>query len=232
MNNRQSGFTLVEIAIVLVIIGLLLGGVLKGQELINSAKVKNFANDFRNIPLFIYGYQDKYKAIPGDDSAASIHVTGATTATTPTDGTIGNGVINGDWNTTTATDESYLFWQHVRLAGLAAGPTATGDATYIPKNAEGGIIGIESGLTGYIGATAASSGPPAVAATPALTGSYVICSSNILGKFAKQLDTTMDDGVTNTGSMRVVSTTHTRGAGALAQSAVLDDQAYIVCMSM
>jgi len=55
MRNQQSGFTLVEIAIVLVIIGLLLGGVLKGQELINSAKVKNYANDFRNIPLFIYG---------------------------------------------------------------------------------------------------------------------------------------------------------------------------------
>lgn len=72
--KRQSGFTLVEIAIVLVIIGLLLGGVLKGQELINSAKVKNFANDFRNIPLFIYGYQDKYKALPGDDANAAAHV--------------------------------------------------------------------------------------------------------------------------------------------------------------
>ena len=76
MKNQQKGFTLVEIAIVLVIIGLLLGGVLKGQELINSAKVKNFATDFRNIPLFIYGYQDKYKSLPGDDSAASTHVTG------------------------------------------------------------------------------------------------------------------------------------------------------------
>ncbi len=58
MNNKQSGFTLIEIAIVLVIIGLLLGGVLKGQELINSAKVKNFATDFRNIPLF-------YLRLPG-----------------------------------------------------------------------------------------------------------------------------------------------------------------------
>ena len=46
-SNHQSGFTLVEMAIVLVIIGLLIGGVLKGQELINSAKVKNLALDFR-----------------------------------------------------------------------------------------------------------------------------------------------------------------------------------------
>jgi hypothetical protein len=69
---------------VLVIIGLLLGGVLKGQELINSAKVKNMATDFRNIPLFIYGYQDKFKALPGDHHTvvAAIGAT-ATLATTP-----------------------------------------------------------------------------------------------------------------------------------------------------
>ncbi|MEE8530235.1 MAG: prepilin-type N-terminal cleavage/methylation domain-containing protein, partial [Nitrosomonadaceae bacterium] len=65
LKNRQSGFTLIEIAIVLVIIGLLLGGVLKGQEMINSAKVKNIANDFRQIPVYIYGYQDRFRAIPG-----------------------------------------------------------------------------------------------------------------------------------------------------------------------
>ena len=69
MRRHQSGFTLIEIAIVLVIIGLLLGGILKGQELINSARVKNLAADFRNIPVFIYGYQDKFKALPGDDAS-------------------------------------------------------------------------------------------------------------------------------------------------------------------
>ena len=78
IKRRQSGFTLIEIAIVLVIIGLLLGGILKGQELINSARVKNLASDFRNVPVFIYGYQDKYRALPGDDSAAVAHVGTAT----------------------------------------------------------------------------------------------------------------------------------------------------------
>ncbi len=77
MKSQQSGFTLVEIAIVLVIIGLLLGGILKGQELINSARVKNLANDFRVIPTYIYAYQDKFRALPGDDSAAATHVTRA-----------------------------------------------------------------------------------------------------------------------------------------------------------
>src|ERR1700682_6657754 len=77
MKSQQSGFTLVEIAIVLVIIGLLLGGILKGQELINSAKVKNLDNDLRVIPTYIYAYQDKFKALPGDDAQVVPHV-GAT----------------------------------------------------------------------------------------------------------------------------------------------------------
>ena len=71
--NKQTGFTLIELAIVLVIIGLLLGGVLRGQELINSAKVKNMARDFQNIQVYIYGYQDKFKALPGDDGAVQAH---------------------------------------------------------------------------------------------------------------------------------------------------------------
>jgi prepilin-type N-terminal cleavage/methylation domain-containing protein len=72
LKKQQSGFTLVEIAIVLVIIGLLLGGVLKGQELINSAKVKNMIGDFRTVSSLVYGYQDRFKAFPGDQSQAQL----------------------------------------------------------------------------------------------------------------------------------------------------------------
>src|ERR1700688_3560780 len=93
-SKHQSGFTLVEIAIVLVIIGLLLGGILKGQELINSAKVKNIANDFRVIPTYIYAYQDKFRALPGDDKNVVAHVGGPTVLPAPTPGD-GNGVIDG-----------------------------------------------------------------------------------------------------------------------------------------
>jgi len=125
MKNQQGGFTLVEIAIVLVIIGLLLGGVLKGQELINSAKVKNLANDFRSISSFVYAYQDRFRALPGDDSRVVDHVAG-TLATTPA-GSVGNARISGNWNSVTITDETYLFWQHVRLAGLATGTRVVGN---------------------------------------------------------------------------------------------------------
>src|SRR3989441_11126607 len=71
MTNRQQGFTLVEIAIVLVIIGLLLGGILKGQEMITQAKIKNIVNDFNGVTVAVTSYQDRYRAIPGDDRNAS-----------------------------------------------------------------------------------------------------------------------------------------------------------------
>lgn len=220
MRRTQIGFTLVEIAIVLVIIGLLLGGVLKGQEFVNSAKVKNFAADFRGIPMLIHGYQDKFKALPGDDSAAATHLTGATTATTPA-GTLGNGVINGMWDSATLTDESILFWQHVRLAGLAPGPTATGDAEYIPKNAVGGRIGITNGTAANLPITG-------------LRGAYIICSGSILGKFAKQMDTTLDDGNTATGSVMVMAepAAHPAAVPVAAVAAPDDATSYTVCMGV
>jgi prepilin-type N-terminal cleavage/methylation domain-containing protein len=228
MKRNQSGFTLIEIAIVLVIIGLLLGGVLKGQELINSAKVKNLATDFRNIPVSIYGYQDKFKALPGDDVNVVTHLVGATLATTPA-GSQGNGVIDGAWNSIVQTDETYLFWQHIRLAGLASGPTVVTDPTYLPTNSAGGTIGIQSGTS-----IAANSPIKDLSATPvAIRGTYIICSSGILGKFVTQLDTTLDDGNTATGSMMATPTTgYAIGAAATATAAIDPAATYTVCMGV
>jgi len=197
--KKQAGFTLVEIAIVLVIIGLLLGGVLKGQELINSAKVKNFANDFRNISSFVYAYQDRFRAMPGDDARVVNNLGATATLASTPPASVGNARINGDWNSATMSDESALFWQHVRLAGLATGTTNTGDAAYFPLNADGGRLGI--------------TGDPVTTAAPIWTANFFICMSGIQGRFARQLDTMMDDGNTSTGTIRVL------GPGVLANSA-------------
>ena len=223
MQTRQSGFTLIEIAIVLVIIGLLLGGVLKGQELINSARVKNFANDFRQIPVYIYSYQDRFRALPGDDGQAATHVTGATNATTG--GTVSNGSIEGRWDSQIVTDETVMFWQHIKLAGLAPGDTAINLATLVPRNADGGILGIQS-------ISAANVTPIA-----GMTGSYAVCSRSIQGRFAAQLDVTMDDGNTATGSIRVmadVAPPAAAGAAAVPTATVTANPGtpYTVCLSV
>lgn len=233
MKRNQSGFTLIEIAIVLVIIGLLLGGVLKGQEMINSARVKNLATDFKNIPVFIYGYQDKFKALPGDDANATSHL-GATICVAPCQNSASsNGVIGGasatdTWTSTTVTDETQQFWIHARLAGLAPGPTSGPVGTdYRPTNSADGRIGIQSNIQAGPGAFTTIIQNAAGGAS-LMTGTYIICSTNILGKFVKQLDTTMDDGNTDTGSMRVADP---NAAGKSMTTANIDDgTSYTACM--
>ena len=233
MKRTQSGFTLIEIAIVLVIIGLLLSGVLKGQELINSAKVKNLANDFKNIPLFINSYQDKYRALPGDDASigtANTHIANAA-ACTPAAATKcapGNGIIDGAWNAHAVTDESYLFWQHVRLAGLTPGVAtipgtpAAGDG-YLPVNATGGEIGIQSNAN----FTTITSNAAGTAGT-GIAGTYVTCSQGIPGRFVLQLDIMLDDGNTDAGSMRAADPA-TAGRS-IVTGGIQDGQTYTVCM--
>ncbi len=211
--KKQAGFTLIELAIVLVIIGLLLGGVLKGQELINSAKAKSIASDLKNAQIFIYGYQDKFRAIPGDDANVETHINGATKATSPA-GSLNNAQINGAWNSTTPGDESFLFWQHVRLAGFATGPTDVADPAYLPRNADSGRIGVQS-ITGFTTITG-------------MTGLYVVCSENIAGKLVKQIDTNLDDGDTAGGSFRaIISGT----PAAVATKDIVDGNPYTVCYS-
>lgn len=208
MTSRQTGFTLVEIAVVLVIISLLMGGVLKGQELIDSAKVKNLAQDFRGLPALVHGYQDKFRDLPGDDVRAVLHLcSGDAGCTTAGDG---NGFIDGKWDDTTASD-AFRFWQHVRLANLATGPTATDADGYLPRNAVGGRIGVQRG--GLLG----------------LAGGHLVCSGNIPGKLVRQLDIALDDGDPATGSLRA-GTSAEGGLTAISADNALDDgNSHTVC---
>jgi len=122
MRSIARGFTLIEIAIVLVIIGLLLGGVLKGEELIRAARVRNLINEQQNIKAAFYGFQDRYRALPGDYGSAANNIScGATTC------------VNGDGNgrieapNAGGMHEEIMVWNHLTAAGFINGSfTATG----------------------------------------------------------------------------------------------------------
>jgi prepilin-type N-terminal cleavage/methylation domain-containing protein len=190
-KSTEAGFTLVEIAIVLVIIGLLLGGILKGQEMITQAKIKNVINDFNGITVAITSYQDRYRALPGDDKNAAARWT----IQAPANGD-GDGVIAGLYNANdtsgtggapAAAAESNLFWQHLRIAGFVPGLTVgTGSGTP-PPNATGGLIGVESGVVGTRGLGFTST---------------IVCSSNVADKVAIAVDTQIDDSNSATGQVR------------------------------
>ena len=187
-NSTEAGFTLVEIAIVLVIIGLLLGGILKGQEMITQAKIKNAINDFNGIAVAVTSYQDRYRFLPGDDPGA----TARWTVQAPASGS-GDGVIAGLYNAAPgavappAAAESNLFWQHLRIAGFVPGLTTGAGSGAQPPNAAAGIVGVESAVVGTRGL--GFTGP-------------IVCSSNLPDKVAIAIDTQIDDSNSATGQVR------------------------------
>ena len=190
-TRKQAGFTLVEIAIVVVIIGLLLGGILKGQEMITQAKIKNIVNDLNGMSAAIYSYQDRYRALPGDELNAS--TTGRWGAAAF--GGDGNGVFcaGACANPTTlkynatpvapaANLETQLFWLHLRLSGFVPGQTTGAASMQQPSNAVNGLLGVQTTGLGFT--------------------SNIICTSNLPDKVAIAVDTQVDDGASATGTVR------------------------------
>src|SRR5262245_16774189 len=134
--RKQSGFTLIEIAIVLVIIGLLLGGVLKGQELITSARVRNVIQQQDGIKAAYFGFLDRFRAPPGDYTQASTNIN--CTPTPCTNGN-GNGQITANGVAGATIDEHIAVWEHLSQSGFingaytyAAVPEAPGSAAANP----------------------------------------------------------------------------------------------------
>ena len=206
-SSKQSGFTLVEIAIVLVIIGLLLGGVLKGQELITSSKAKALDNDKAGLTAAFTSYSDRYRMMAGDDSLVATRFTpdqcgGA--ACVPGDG---NGALtNSGWNTWSAgltvapaatnVNEPLKAYQHLRAGGfLKAGEqhlTVPALSVYSnPRNAAGTRIGLAP--VGYVGQI------------QAVQAQAFIYFENVPANVAQALDSSVDDGFMNLGTYRAVN---------------------------
>lgn len=186
-NQACRGFTLVEVAIVLVIIGLIMGGIFKGQALVDSARVRSISSEIDGIRTAILSFQERYRSIPGDFPKAPLQIDSAATAGN------GNGKIDG-------SAERAGVWQQLSLAGFIAGnydgaQSSAGSSTDVdcgpstcPQNPYSGYYKIS------YSAQAADADSPT---NEIFTGQHIPVS------ILSQLDVRLDDGKANSGRFRV-----------------------------
>lgn len=117
MDNRQkqAGFTLMEMAVVIVIVGLLVGGVVAGQSLIKASEIASVVTDVNKFRAAINAFDTHYNAMPGDMANATTYWSTAN---------VGNGngkidYVSGAWG------EEYYAWQHLQLANMFPGAYGT-----------------------------------------------------------------------------------------------------------
>ena len=192
-KNNQKGFTLVEIAIVLVIIGLLLGGILKGQELINGARVRNLADQNSGVQGAYYGFIDRYRQVPGDMTTAN--------AIPAIGQTIFNGG-DGDGGVDNSLVEAGGVWEQLAKSNFLSGGFTLPTAAITAETGAGTTI---YGNTAPINAYNA---PIILTRNDGYTGTGGVRLSLHLGKnipvgIARELDIKIDDGLPNTGVLRL-----------------------------
>ena len=120
----KKAFSLVELSIVLVILGLLTGGILAGQSLIHAAELRAVSTEYQRYLVATRSFRDKYFAIPGDFNNAQAFWGQSTVC----GGAAATGACNGNNDgqvtfagTAGATAEGFQFWRQLALAGLIEG---------------------------------------------------------------------------------------------------------------
>lgn len=188
MKEYQKGFTLVEIAIVMVIIGLLLGGALKGQEMIKNARIKRMYSDIEQYRAALYTFQDIYRGLPGDLNKKKSEQFFGAGAPHAASAAANNGKISNGLFCDKAEDETCIAWQHLRLAGLIAGDASQTGLDARPQHPFGGFYsGIATGIWGD-GLTTQKLGV-----------------NDLSGEIGLRLDAAYDDGDGTTGDILCVT---------------------------
>lgn len=190
-DNKHGGFTLVEVAIVLVVIGLLLGAILKGQELIQAGRVRTLADATTTLQAAYFGFLDRYHQVPGDWQAAR--------ASQAIGVPITGGGNNDGWLTNVpgspaVYDEANALWEQLAAARFipgsysgTAGVEPTTDNGLAPLNAYNRVV--------VIGRTDDYQGENPIRL-------HLVIGRGVPVGIMRELDTKVDDGRPQTGRVR------------------------------
>jgi len=148
-SHPQAGFSLIELAVVLVIMGLLIGGILKGKDLIESARVKRVIFQLNELRMATSAFLDKYDALPGDFNKASTQIKPGLRNGN------GNGIVEGAG--LASGSEAFSFWSHLTYAGLIGSPGLESEQAIgefgkgAPESSLGGGFTVENNPHGLSG---------------------------------------------------------------------------------
>jgi prepilin-type N-terminal cleavage/methylation domain-containing protein len=217
VKSDERGFTLVELAIVMIIIGLLISGVLKGQELIKNAQVASTITQVKGYNGAVSTFDDMYSGVPGDLRNAGNRIPDCTVANgcifAGGAANLGNRRIDVLPDVAPAT-ESVAFWVQMSQANLISGIRSDGGNLFderLPSAKIGGGFHIGFSRTGQTGHFGQVDG-----ATQLRSGHYLALNNNagaaisalsatLSPNVAQRLDTKLDDGNGESGSVRAFS---------------------------